>query len=760
MLYGSCNRSLTVSIIVAVTLVFVESRVIDTQVLMIWAAFFITSYGFRQLLSLAYFKQADRDQNAQHWLRWFRLATAGCGTAWGIASFLFYQASNDTTHQAFIIITLIGVSGGAILTYSIDSITSRIFAGSLFVFAFPSILFPATVFSIALISMLSVYIIYISISGAAVAKSFQDNMLMRIMAHQQEEKIRELAERQKLHIEHTPMGVIEWDSDLTVISWNKSAEQIFCYPADEAKHLPIQAITPLDQQAEIQKTLLNLFVDGETKCFQTENICKDGETIYCEWTFTPLKDPDGKVTGLASLVQDKTLFKKNQDNIHYLAYYDLLTGLPNRRLLMDRIEQAQISSKRSQSYCSLLFLDLDKFKDLNDLYGHQIGDQLLQEVSQRLKRLVREEDTISRFAGDEFVVMLENQGASVEQAMKSSMLVSRKITHSLNQVFKLGKYEHHTACSIGICLFVGKTLSPDEIVKRADIAMFQVKKSGRNGVQFFSEELLPQLEYRASLASDLRAAVFNVELIPYYQAQVNHRHEVIGAELLLRWNHPRHGQISPGEFIPIAEESSLINAIGHDLIKHACHQIKSWQSDANTCNIRLSINISARHFAEASFVEEVKNALDEAQCPPHLLRLELTESLLQTNIEDLASKMQRLKNDVGVSLSLDDFGTGYSSLSVLRNFPLDELKIDRSFIVNVLTNSNDADITEMIVSIGKKLGLEVIAEGVETEEQEAFLYRSGCLYYQGYLHARPLPLDQFQQHIAYLKKAPKNLQSD
>lgn len=746
MLYLSSTRSFIVAIIVAATLVYMEIGYVENSILWGWSGIFILFYTIRHILSLAYYRQQARDQYAEVWLKLFRIATTGCGIAWGLAGYYFYQNSQDIAQQSFVIIILVGVSGGALITYAIDSITAMLFAGSLYLLILPSILFSGGTTSIALLAMLAAFMAYVAVSGASLAQKLRENILMRFAAHKHEDEIKVLAERQKLHVELTPMGIIECDSNFKVTAWNSAAERIFQYSADDAIQMDIISITPLTEQNKVLELMNQLFQDGTTQSYQTENLCKDGKVIYCEWTYTALKDKNNKVIGLATLVQDKTVVKKNQDEIQYLAYYDLLTELPNRRLLMDRMERAVIGSTRSKLYGALLFIDLDNFKNLNDLYGHQIGDLLLKEVARRLKVTLRGEDTISRFGGDEFVVIIEKQGELLPEAIAFTQALVNKLLVEINKVYMLDKYRHRTSCSIGICMFQANELAINEILKRADMAMFQAKKAGRNGMSFFNESLQPKIEFDASLASDLQGAKFNEELIPYYQAQVNHHHEIIGAELLLRWIHPKHGFISPATFIPIAEKSNIINTIGLSVLRHACHQIKAWQSKESTRNLRLSVNISARHFGHENFVDEVKTVLENVNCPPNLLRLELTESLMQTSVDDLADKMQLLKN-MGISLSLDDFGTGYSSLSVLRSFPLDELKIDRSFIINMISNKNDAVIVEMIISISRNLGMDVIAEGIETLEQEILLRDAGCLNYQGYRFGRPVPLDEFQLQI-------------
>ena len=745
MLYESNTRSLVVSVLVAAILVYIETNVIEITVIWFWSTLFLFAYGSRYMLTIVYFRRLAAIQDFTRWLVYFRIATALCGLTWGMAGYLFYFTAN-LEYQAFLIFVLVGVSGGAIFVYSIDPLCSYLFVTGLYLMTLPSFLIPASNFSMAMALMLALYIIYVSITGASLARKLRENILLRITANLNKQEINALAQRQRLHLDLTPMGVIEWDSDFRVTSWNAAAEQIFGYPGKVAMHKHINFIVPLSGQDNVVAMMREFFKDGVVKSTQGEYLRSDGKVIYCEWIFTPLKDTTGSIIGLASLVQDKTEFKKNQEEIQFLAYYDLLTNLPNRRLLMDRMKQALIASKRSRSYGAVLFMDLDNFKNLNDMQGHATGDLLLQKVTERLKQTVREKDTISRFGGDEFVLLLENLGSEQSQASDASRLLANKVINAINKPFNFKHHEYRTSASIGICLFLGETLGVSEILKRADIAMFQAKKAGRSGMQFYDESLQPRLEFRASLESDLRGAKFNVELLPYYQIQVNHQKHVTGAELLLRWKHPKHGMISPDEFIPIAEESNLINIIGQSILLHACRQIQTWQDQERTRHLKLSVNISARQFNQDDFVDQVTNALKESGCPPSHLRLELTETLMLGSIDALVNKMLQLKN-LGVSLSLDDFGTGYSSLSVLRRFPLDELKLDRSFVANMLHNMDDATIIKTIILMGNNLGMEVIAEGVETAEQATFLRDAGCLNYQGYLYGRPLPVDEFEKQL-------------
>jgi predicted signal transduction protein with EAL and GGDEF domain len=371
---------------------------------------------------------------------------------------------------------------------------------------------------------------------------------------------------------------------------------------------------------------------------------------------------------------------------------------------------------------------------------------LLVQVAQRLLRCVRETDTVSRFGGDEFVVMIENIGTEETTAARQAELIGEKIRQELNTLYHFHDFEYHSSSSIGVCLFHGNELQIDEILKRADAAMYQSKRSGRNILQFFDPQMQAVLEARLSLDADLRQALVRNQLLPYYQAQVNRNGEVVGAEMLLRWQHPQRGLVSPLEFIPLAEETGLILTIGRWLLDIACTQLKTWEQDERSASLRLSVNVSARQFRQPDFVDQVRYALEHTRANPDRLKLEVTESIVLEDIDGAIRKMQEIKA-LGVRFSMDDFGTGYSSLAYLTQLPFDELKIDRSFVHNFGMKSSDAVIVQTIVAMANTLGIEVIAEGVETEAQQRFLGSIGCHRYQGYLYSKPVPLEDFEQML-------------
>lgn len=434
---------------------------------------------------------------------------------------------------------------------------------------------------------------------------------------------------------------------------------------------------------------------------------------------------------------------------------DQLTGLPSRKLLMDRIKQAMAASVRSGCYGGVMLIDLDKFKTLNDTQGHDVGDQLLREVADRLSACVRDVDTVARLGGDEFVVVAVDVGKKEEEAAAMAETIGEKLLAALNQPFQLGSISHETSGSVGISLFKGNAASVDDLLKQADLAMYKSKDHGRNTCSFFDPYMEASVRERAALEADMRAALHRNQFQLYYQPQVGEGDSLTGAEALLRWHHPLRGMVMPGDFIPLAEETGLILPLGQWVLEAACKQLALWAKRPETAGLKISVNVSSRQFQRPDFVELLLATLDQTGADPQRLDLELTESLMIENVDDIIAKMEAVQEH-GVSFSLDDFGTGYSSLSYLKRMPLDKLKIDRSFVRDVLTDPNDAAIAKTIVALTFALGLGVIAEGVETAEQRDFLNEIGCHSFQGYFFSRPLALEGFEEfvrHTASLKNS-------
>ena len=473
---------------------------------------------------------------------------------------------------------------------------------------------------------------------------------------------------------------------------------------------------------------------------------RNGEE-YPKWlTISAVKDNDGVVTHYVGAQFDISERKQAEQKIHELAFFDQLTGLPNRTLLQDRLKQTMTASGRSGSYGALLFLDLDNFKELNDTLGHDVGDLLLKQVAHRLTQCVREGDSVARIGGDEFVVILANLGTSERAAANGTEIAAEKILATLNQVYRFGAAAHHSTASIGATLFNSTSISIDDLMKQADLTMYKAKEAGRNKIRFFDPAMEVAVKQRAGLESDLRRAVEARQFVLHFQPQVVGGGRVTGAEALVRWQHPQRGMVSPAEFIPLAEETGLILPLGSWVLETACRQLATWAKRPEMAHLTLAVNVSAHQFRQTDFVEQVLATLKDSGANPERLKLELTESLLVANVEDIVEKMFALKSK-GVRFSLDDFGTGFSSLSYLKRLPLDQLKIDQSFVRDVLSDPNDAAIARTVVALANSLGLGVIAEGVETEPQREFLAGSGCHAYQGYLFSKPLPLDRFEAFL-------------
>ena len=465
--------------------------------------------------------------------------------------------------------------------------------------------------------------------------------------------------------------------------------------------------------------------------------------VYAELlTINAIYSPEQSITHFVGSFADITDIKEAEAEIHRLAYYDPLTQLPNRRLLQDRLKQAISATARSKMYGALFFIDLDRFKALNDTRGHDVGDLLLVDVAQRLRESVREYDTVARQGGDEFVVLMEDLGESANEAAVLAEQLGNKLHAALDTPFNLNGYEYNCLSSIGVDLFHAHD-TVEALFKHADLALYQAKNAGRDKLRFFNPAMQDAIDQRTILESALQKVLPLKQLRLYYQPQLDVARRVVGVEALLRWQHPHRGLVPPDEFIPLAEDTGLIMPIGRWVMETACAQIKAWESGVRTRELQIAVNVSARQFRQPDFVAQVQSALAASSANPACLKLELTESMLLEDVKDTIAKMQAIKQ-LGVCFSLDDFGTGYSSLSYLAQLPLDQIKIDKAFVRNLPGVTNDETIARAIITMGLGLNMNVIAEGVETEIQREFLAAQGCHEYQGYLFSRPLPIEELE----------------
>ncbi|RLP54114.1 MAG: EAL domain-containing protein [Ketobacter sp.] len=493
----------------------------------------------------------------------------------------------------------------------------------------------------------------------------------------------------------------------------------------------------------LQENDLKVLQTNQSLTVEETSAKMDGET--CHWLSTrfPYSDSTGRQY-IGGIAVDITERRQAEKMIEDLAFYDSLTGLPNRRLLMDRLKHILDTRARQPRIGALLFIDLDNFKALNDTYGHNHGDLLLQQVARRLQDNVRKGDTLARLGGDEFVVLLEDLNNNTLEAATQAEISGDKILRVLGLPYLLDGKTHRSTPSIGITLFGDVQESIEGPLKRADLAMYQAKAAGRNTLRFFDPQIQAAVTARSELEADLRTAITRQQFILHYQPQMEGTDQLAGAEALIRWQHPVRGMVAPGEFIPIAEDTGLILDLGRWVLEAACAQLALWAGQPERARLTISVNVSSRQFRQPDFVNQVSASLTRSGANPRLLKLELTESLLVSNVEEVIEKMIVLKKK-GISFSLDDFGTGYSSLAYLKRLPLDQLKIDQSFVRDIGLNANNTVIAKTIITLAGSLGLTVIAEGVETEAQRRFLATHGCTAFQGYLFSRPLPIDAFDK---------------
>ena len=559
--------------------------------------------------------------------------------------------------------------------------------------------------------------------------------------------LRKAASLQRAVIEAATDGILAVSNDGKVVTYNQrfldfwhiAPHYLNTHSYSDLLDLVSQHL--VDPASFLQK-VQDLNADPDLSSFDTLRF-KDGR--LAERHSQPQR-LDEQIVGRVWSFRDVTEREQAHAEIHRLAFHDALTMLPNRRLLTDRLQQALPYSARSGHRGAVLLIDLDNFKTLNDTLGHDKGDLLLQQVAQRLVGCVRESDTVARLGGDEFVVMLEGLSLHAEEAATQAETVGKKILATLSQPYLLADCQNRSTPSIGMTLFFGHQTSIDELLKQADLAMYQSKTAGRNTLCFFDPAMQSMVADRAALELDLREAVRHQQFTLYYQPQVIGDGRLTGAEALLRWQHPQRGLVSPAEFIPLAEETGLILPLGLWVLETACSQLATWATQPATAQLFLAVNVSANQLHQADFVDQVLDVLSKTGANPKRLKLELTESLLVSDVEDTITKMSALKAH-GVGFSLDDFGTGYSSLSYLKRLPLDQLKIDQGFVRHILIDPNDAAIAKMVIALADSLGLTVIAEGVEIEAQRDFLARLGCHAYQGYLFGRPVPLEAFEEFM-------------
>jgi diguanylate cyclase (GGDEF)-like protein/PAS domain S-box-containing protein len=545
------------------------------------------------------------------------------------------------------------------------------------------------------------------------------------------------------HIDNTPLAVLEWDRDFRLVRWSPQAERLFGWRADEVLGMPIDG-NPLLHEADRSAVteLLTRLMSGEEPrtTGQTRNNRKDGKTIWCEWYHSCLLDDHGNIVSILSFVQDVSARIQAEERLQHMATRDALTGLPNRLLLQERLTQAIAQAKRAGRRVGVLFIDLDRFKNVNDTLGHRIGDELLKEVSHALSGALREVDLVARLGGDEFMVVIENFDEPTVLGR-----IAQKLLDAVARPFRIEEHDIYVTSSIGISVYPDDSDDPEELLKHADVAMYRSKELGRNTYQFLDADLAQHRLRQHALETALRAALKADLLQLHYQPIVNVADPtVVGAEALLRWDDPELGSISPKVFVALAEESGLIHALGEWVLRSAALQCAEWRKAGLMLNV--SVNLSGRQFYRDDMAQRISEIVRGAGCDPAWIELEVTETSLLHDLDAIRKALHLLRND-GFTVAIDDFGTGYSSLTHLKHLPIDTLKIDISFIADLETDPGDAAITEAIIGLARGLGLKVVAEGVGTQAQLDFLAARDCHCYQGYWASRPLPTKEFERFV-------------
>jgi diguanylate cyclase (GGDEF)-like protein/PAS domain S-box-containing protein len=523
-----------------------------------------------------------------------------------------------------------------------------------------------------------------------------------------------------------------------VIYLNPAFTRVFGWSLDECQNRPIDFV-PKENLPETEQFLAQIHQGVSFSGVETRRLTKSGQLVDISISGAVFFDTEGNPEGYVNTLQDISERRKKDEELRYVAYHDTLTGLPNRKSFYMCIDDLlQHSTRRNSDRAwALMFLDLDKFKQVNDALGHDTGDQLLKGVSGRLKECLRETDHLFRLGGDEFTVILTNLSLDIDVAR-----VARKIQKALTRSFRFNGHEIFTSTSIGISVFPNDGWEVEGLVKSADMAMYAAKENGGNDYRFFTEEMNRKALHRMKMESSLRKALDHNELVLYYQPLVNQANHIMGMEALLRWNHPELGLILPADFIRITEETGIIVPVGRWVLQTACTQTKRWH-DMGFSDLFVAVNLSARQLQEPDFVQMVIDIIRESGLPPESLKLEVTESSVIQNPEVCIAKMRSLRAK-GVTFSIDDFGTGYSSLSYLKRFPIDTLKIDRSFISDAMNNKGDQEIIKTIIAMAHNLNIDAVAEGVETQEQKDFLASYGCSSMQGFFFAHPVPVEKFK----------------
>jgi len=739
--YTSLPTAILGALFVAAILVMVQWPVIEHTLLWGWFTSIALISGIRIWLAYAFKRAAPDPQESEPWGRIFQIITLFAGLAWGSTSILLFPA-DSIAHQVFLAFALAGIAAGGYTTLSAIWMDVAVFLVLCLLPTTLRFLLLGTVMSTAMAIMAFSFMIAVLVGARHIHKQLVKNIVLRI-------RIAETASLMQATLESTTDGILVVNNEGKTVNYNQRFATMWEIP--EELLLSLDDARMLHHAQSLLTEPLNFMAKVRELYSQPEAFSEDVLELKDGRVFERYSQPQmiGKESvGRVWSFRDATEKRRSAQLIERQATHDILTDLPNRRLLLDRVTQALARCRRHGHLGAALFIDLDNFKNINDSLGHSTGDALLQEVARRLKKELREEDTSARLGGDEFVVLFSEVSDDPEKSAQQVQAGAEKIQKALLAPYTIHDHKLHVTASIGIALFPMEKESANNILRHADTAMYRAKEAGRNTIRFFLPSMQLAAEERLALQNDLRHAIKHNELHLHYQAQVDTSGNIIGAEALLRWQHPERGNVPPDDFVTAAEETGQILAIGKWVLENALGQLKAWTDKIPESSVlNLAVNVSPSQFRQEEFVLQIERILGETGADPNLLTLELTEGVLVENLVETIRKMEALKR-LGVRFSIDDFGTGYSSLAYLKRLPMDEIKIDRSFVRDITTDPSDANLVEIIITMAERLGLAVVAEGVETEEQLDFLRDKGCRLFQGYYFSRPQTLEDFTELIS------------
>jgi diguanylate cyclase (GGDEF)-like protein/PAS domain S-box-containing protein len=757
-LFGSPAVPLLNGVVILVTAA-VLWRVFPIGITLSWLFIGFCVMLWRVILWLQFTRRGSEIRRPQEWARLYNQSTAVIGCLWGLIAATVFVA-HDPIDFFFAAFAVGGLSAGAAIRNSPYPPAFYVFVGTAVPPMILALFLRGQLLSFAMGCLLLTFVGVMVLIGRENHRRLAAFIRMKIEQEALNVSLQKvtldlteqnavLSERSEL-LDNAQDAIFVLDMSARILYWNKGAERMFGWTQKELIGREIGDVFPEGREL-MRQALVQVGEQGQWSG-EVSKRDKYGSELTVASRCTLVGNPDVRQRSIFVINTDVTEQKVSRARIHRLAYYDEVTGLPNRVLLRERLESALQASRMTGQAGALLFIDMDDFKTLNDTAGYDVGDLLLQQIAARLTAAVRSNDCVARLGGDEFVVMVEGLGTDIEAAGVRAQAIGRQILQALREVYHLQAYDYQGTASLGVTLMGDESDRVDELLKRADMAMYRSKEQGRNMVCAFDPGMERDLASRAALIADLRRALGCREFELLYQAQLNSDGRVVGCEALLRWRHPQRGLMPPAEFIPVAESGGMILELGARALEEACRRLAMWQDRPGLSDLSIAVNVSSRQFADPHFVRMVEATLRTTGVDPSRLKLELTESAAMEKVSEVIGKMKTLKA-LGIRLSLDDFGTGYSSLSQLKLLPLNQLKIDKSFVNDVVTSQLDASIVKTIIDLGRNLNLDVIAEGVETVEQLDFLKAHGCRSFQGFLFSVPLSAVAFEKYATGIRQS-------